>query len=53
MVYYTDLKNALTKVVKTVLQKKHDYLAKTYYSYLRILENEKILIPISEDWLEG
>ena len=41
MVYYTDLKNALTKVVKTALRKKHDYLAKTYYSYLRILENEK------------
>ena len=41
MVYCTDLKNALTKVVKTALRKKHDYLAKTYYSYLRILENEK------------
>ena len=41
MVHYTNLKNVLTKVIKTTLRKKHDYFAKTYYSYLRILENEK------------
>jgi len=41
MEYYTNLKNALTNVVKTALRKKKDILAKTYYSYLRILENEK------------
>jgi len=38
---FTNLKNALTKVVKIALRKKHDMLARTYHSYLRILEREK------------
>lgn len=41
IVNYTDVANALTRVVKTALRKKHDLLAKTYRSYLRIIENEK------------
>jgi hypothetical protein len=41
MEHFSNLENALTKVVKTALRKKKDYLAKTYYSYLRILEIEK------------
>jgi len=41
MEHYSNLRNALIKVVKTALRKKKDILAKSYFSYLRILENEK------------